>query len=104
MDQALRTISNSTARYLAVNLIRLRDARQMTIQQAAAALGVAESSWSQWETGARFPSGEMLDLVARLFGVPPCLLFSRATGQNPPAGRAGKVSHKVKKKNSTHQA
>ncbi len=42
---------------------------------AADSLGVAKSTWSQWEAGKRFPNGEMLAAITDIFGVEPCFLL-----------------------------
>lgn len=71
-------IRNPVARAFAVNLGRLRAQQQWSVRQAAAKLGVAESTWSQWESGKRFPSAYFLALLVELFDVPACLLFRDA--------------------------
>ncbi|MBI5685045.1 MAG: helix-turn-helix transcriptional regulator [Verrucomicrobia bacterium] len=58
------------------NLRFLRELRHLSAKEAAAKLGVAHSAWSQWETGNRFPSDEMLDLIAVTLDLPTCCLFS----------------------------
>jgi transcriptional regulator with XRE-family HTH domain len=73
------SIANETARFFAQNLARLRDERHMSIKTASAKLGVAESTWSQWESGKRFPPCNLLDLVSQLFDVPPCVLLSNSS-------------------------
>lgn len=52
------------------NRIReLRKARGLTMKQLGAALGVAESTVSQYETGKRNPDNETLLKLSELFGV-----------------------------------
>ena len=68
-------IEGEISRFLSENLIRLRGDRQWTQRCAANTLGVAESTWSQWEKGKRFPPSHMLALLGILFGVPVCSLL-----------------------------
>ena len=42
------------------------------MKRAAADLGVAKSTWCQWEKGNRFPPGFFLELLTEYFDVPPC--------------------------------
>jgi len=84
-----RTIANETARYFAENLIRLRSGRRMPVKVAAAELGVAESTWYQWESGKRFPPCNLLNLIARLFDVKPCLLLAVAPEECAKPGHCG---------------
>ncbi|MCX6900556.1 MAG: helix-turn-helix transcriptional regulator [Verrucomicrobia bacterium] len=58
------------------NLRFLRELRHLTVKEAAGKLGVAQSAWSQWENGRRFPDDEWLDLIAMTLGLPTCCLFS----------------------------
>ena len=53
----------------ACNLKRLRQEAGLKMYAAADALGVAKSTWSQWESGQRFPNGEMLAAIAASFRV-----------------------------------
>lgn len=59
----------------ACNLKRLRQQAGLKMYAAADALGVAKSTWSQWESGQRFPSGEMLAAIAICLDVKACLLI-----------------------------
>lgn len=73
---SIQTIESQTARCLAGNLIRLRGEHGLSIKTAAAKLGVAESTWSQWENGKRFPPRHLFDHIVSMFDVPPCVLLS----------------------------
>ena len=42
---------------------------------AAEALGVSKSTWSQWESGKRFPNGTMLAAIAEYLEVRPFEFF-----------------------------
>jgi len=83
------SFSNEIVRCFTKNLRRLRKERCMSIKAAAAALGVAESTWSQWESGKRFPHCDLLNLIARLFEVRPCILLSVAPDECQRTGRCG---------------
>lgn len=54
---------------LSVRLKQLRKAKGLTQQQAANAVGVTRSVISGYETEMRFPSLDVLVLLARLYGV-----------------------------------
>jgi tetratricopeptide (TPR) repeat protein len=54
---------------LSKNLRRLRQEKQLTQEQAAAALGVSPQSVSRWECGTTFPDVTMLPSIARLYCV-----------------------------------
>ena len=60
----------------AANLRELRRQRGVSIKRAASELGVAQSTWSQWESGKRFPPGLFVELLAAYFRVPPCRLLA----------------------------
>ena len=53
------------------NLRRWRSAVGAPLKAVAAQLGVAPSTWSQWESGRRFPAPEMLDRLSRIAGLQP---------------------------------
>ena len=55
--------------YLAANLRRLRLARKLTQEQAAARLNVSPQSVSRWETAATYPDVMLLPAIASLYGV-----------------------------------
>lgn len=63
------------SRILAHNLVRLRKAEGVKMYAAAEALGVSKSTWSQWESGKRFPGGTMLAAIADYLRVQPCALL-----------------------------
>jgi len=76
------------------NLNALRSERGLSIKRGAAELGVARSTWCQWEKGKRFPSGFFLGLLAEYFDVPPCRFLALqpddcfpANGNNKNAGQ-----------------
>ncbi len=50
-------------------LRQLRTARGLTQQEAAAAMGVIQASYSAWETGRSFPAIERLPSLARMLDV-----------------------------------
>jgi len=66
---------SATRRRFTENLLRLRKEKRFSVRTAAQKLGVAESTWSQWESGARFPNTFFFDLIAQIFGVQPCQLL-----------------------------
>jgi transcriptional regulator with XRE-family HTH domain len=57
------------------NLLRLRLLKGLKMYAAADSLGVSKSTWSQWESGKRFPNGEMLLAIADCLGVEVCCLL-----------------------------
>jgi len=59
------------------NLIRLRQEAGLKMYAAADALGVSKSTWSQWESGKRFPNGEMLAAIAISLKIEPCRLLGK---------------------------
>ena len=63
------------SRIFAQNLARLRQAAGVKMYAAAEALGVSKSTWSQWESGKRFPGGTMLAAIADCLQVHPCALL-----------------------------
>ena len=67
------------------NLARLRQAAGLKIYAAADALGVGKSTWSQWESGKRFPNGEMFAAIADCLHVRPCALLQEREGDCPRA-------------------
>ena len=58
------------------NLKRLRLEAGLKMYAAADVLGVAKSTWSQWESGKRFPTGEMLAAIAASLNANPCMLLA----------------------------
>lgn len=54
------------------NLKRLRQEAGLKMNAAADALGVGKSTWSQRESGERFPTGEMLAAIADCLQARPC--------------------------------
>jgi DNA-binding XRE family transcriptional regulator len=57
------------------NLIYWRRKRKLTIESAARRLGVAPSTWCQWEKGRRNPSVQTLYMIAQTLEIPACYLF-----------------------------
>ena len=57
------------------NLIRIRQESGLKMYAAADALGVSKSTWSQWESGKRFPNGEMLAAIADCLAIQPDVLL-----------------------------
>jgi transcriptional regulator with XRE-family HTH domain len=53
------------------NLRRLVHFEHRSGREAALALGVQERTISQWLTGKRYPSGQMLAEIDRLYGISP---------------------------------
>lgn len=49
----------------------------MKCYAAAEKLGVSKATWSQWESGKRFPSLTMLGAIANCLEVHPCMLLRR---------------------------
>jgi len=60
---------------LSANLRMWRKRRGVPLKQAAGELGVAVSTWSQWEGSKRFPSDRMLILIAMYLQIPVCRLI-----------------------------
>ena len=69
------TKSARTARF-ADSLVHWRLKRHLSQKQAADKLGVAKSTWSQWESGKRTPSIFYLPLLGQVLKVPWCALLS----------------------------
>jgi len=57
------------------NLARTRKEAGLKMYVAADLLGVSKSTWSQWESGKRFPGGIMLAAIADCLSVQPCMLL-----------------------------
>jgi transcriptional regulator with XRE-family HTH domain len=68
-------MSSSARNILAANLRRWRSVRKLPLKHVARDLGIAVSTWSQWETGKRFPPDDLLDLLANYMRVPVCHLL-----------------------------
>lgn len=83
-DGMQRAVSSCRASFSA----KLRNWRRLTgtpPKAIAADLGIAPSTWSQWESGLRYPAPEMLDRLARRMGYPTsCLLCSLDPSSCPP--------------------
>jgi DNA-binding XRE family transcriptional regulator len=62
------------------NLAFWRKRRNLSQKQAAHRLGVAKSTWSQWESGKRTPSIIYLPLLGRVFDLPWCAILSPDPG------------------------
>jgi len=94
-------IKSTTARCFAQNLVRLREASGLSVKTAASKLGVAASTWSQWETGKRFPPCHLFDHIVTMFGVPPCFLLagSQTRGTSPPCPSNAASQEKINSQN-----
>ncbi len=63
---------------LARNLRSWRRQHRLERKVAAAQLGVAISTWCQWETARRFPTGDYLTMLGRYMRTPlRCLMCAR---------------------------
>ena len=62
--------------YFARNLAFWRAKRKLSLKEAAQKLGVASSTWSQWESSKRNPSIAFLPLLAIVLSIPHCSLVS----------------------------
>ena len=51
-----------------MNLKRLREAKDMTQAELAAAAGVAQSAVGNWESGIRMPTADKLPKLAAILG------------------------------------
>lgn len=71
-----------TAKALAENLKRLREARKLTQAELADSVSVTSHTIQNWENGRRFPRGELLERVAASLGVSPGTLMM-AGGERP---------------------
>ena len=65
----------STRQIFAANLRRWRAQQKYPLKHVARELGIAVSTWSQWESGKRFPPDHLLDMLAKYLGIPVCKLF-----------------------------
>lgn len=63
------------------NLRFWREHRGLTREGAAGLVGVAKSTWSQWETGARSPSVEFVGMIAQALELPPCCFLAKDVTQ-----------------------
>jgi transcriptional regulator with XRE-family HTH domain len=65
----------SARQILAANLRQWRKLRNYPLKRVAGDLDIAVSTWSQWETGKRFPPASFLDRLADYMQVAVCQLF-----------------------------
>jgi transcriptional regulator with XRE-family HTH domain len=70
------TTNAAQAARFAVNLLYWRLKLNLSQRQAADKLGVAKSTWSQWESGKRTPSILYLPRLGKVLKVPYCALLS----------------------------
>jgi transcriptional regulator with XRE-family HTH domain len=70
------TTNAAQAARFADNLAYWRKNRNLSQKQAADKLGVAKSTWSQWESSKRTPSIVYLPLLGKVLEVPWCALLS----------------------------
>lgn len=66
-----------------------RKYRGLSTKEAASKLGVGDSTWSQWETGAHSPTVRYLEIIVIVLNVPLCSLFTRDVTQCPGCRVAG---------------
>jgi len=81
MRKEKNTKKQPLATLFAGNLNTLRTERGLSMKRAAYDLGVAKSTWCQWERGDRFPPGFFLELLTKYFGVPPCRFLALHPGK-----------------------
>jgi transcriptional regulator with XRE-family HTH domain len=75
-SQPCPTTNAARAARFADNLVYWRLKRNFSQKQAADKLGVAKSTWSQWESGKRTPSVFYLPLLGKVLEVPWCALLA----------------------------
>lgn len=63
------------------NLYNARKRLKISRYQMAAALGVAYETYSQYETGRRWPSGKVIVRLENFFGIPASELLLLADGE-----------------------
>jgi len=68
--------ADKPAAVFAANVVRLRQAKGLTIEQAAWAVGMHHTAWGRIESGQRKPTLETVFKVARGLDVPPAELFA----------------------------
>ncbi len=68
-------VGTDVHRRFAGSLVRLRKEQRWSMRCAAGKLGVSPSTWSQWESGKRFPPAHLLDHLRHLFRTTACRLF-----------------------------
>ena len=78
---------------LGQRLKRLRQSRRMTIEEVASQIGVATSTYREWEYG-REIRGEPYEKLADVFGVG---LIELMKGKNPTKIRAFKAAIEIEK-------
>jgi transcriptional regulator with XRE-family HTH domain len=66
------------------------------LKAVAAELRVSKQAVHQWETGARFPSGEHLQAIVRYTGIPACVFFGPANNRPPMACHVPGVNYMLK--------
>lgn len=59
------------------------------IKQVADDFDIAESTWSRWENGLRFPAPEQIQPLADFLKIPPCRFFCPPDWQCPRCIRHG---------------
>lgn len=63
------------AEITAINLKKLREAARYTQEEVAKALGITRSAYSNYESGEREPSYDILEKAANLFGCDMMIFF-----------------------------
>jgi transcriptional regulator with XRE-family HTH domain len=66
----------SVRHIFAANLRQWRKRQNYPLKRVASDLGIAVSTWNQWETGKRFPPAIFLDRLAAYMQIAVCQLFS----------------------------
>lgn len=67
--------SKSPVAIFAANVTRIREAKELTREQAAWAAGMHHTAWGRIESGERKPNIETIFKIARALEVPPADLF-----------------------------
>lgn len=75
-----------------VRLRYWRKYRGLSTKEAAKKLGVADSTWSQWESGAHSPTVRYLEMITTALDVPLCCLFSVDVMQCPGCCVTGRLA------------
>ncbi len=60
---------------LTSKIIKLRKVQKMSQQEVAFFLGVAQSTYHNWETGTNVPNLKYIPLISKLFNIPMSELF-----------------------------
>jgi transcriptional regulator with XRE-family HTH domain len=66
---------DSTRTPLGIKLKAWRKAHAKPLKEVACEFGVSLATWNRWENGTRFPSPELLPLLAEYINLPLCHFF-----------------------------